>query len=328
MAIWYGLTQPKRRWPDATCSDPVPPASTTLSIRRRWGAFCYKAYNAVANPRACQSRSATAQARTETAQERENDMSDQPKIEIPGALNFRSVPSFSTAHGHIRANQLFRCGAFDLVGDEGQQALKDAQATRIFDLRSEREKVVAPSPMIGNPDFEILTTPHNIKAGDLAEVLKNEAATPDDCRAAMRRSYRKMPGEFRDIFAGFLRAAAAPDGAPIVVHCTAGKDRTGIVVAILLDFLGVSYADILSDYLESNTAAGELTARLDRRMASLHVTGLRPEIVEVLNISTEANLSGMFDALHTEFGTTESYIRDHLGLTDAEVEQLRKNILA
>jgi protein-tyrosine phosphatase len=118
-----------------------------------------------------------------------------------------------------------------------------------------------------------------------------------------------------------VRAVASADG-PVVVHCTAGKDRTGLVVALVLTVLELDRDIILADY--SATAAnlsGEWTERMLRKMRRFRVP-MTDNLLEVLSGSPVAALSGAFEWLDREHGGALAYLRE-AGVDDAVREQLR-----
>ncbi|WP_091646289.1 tyrosine-protein phosphatase [Micromonospora pallida] len=114
---------------------------------------------------------------------------------------------------------------------------------------------------------------------------------------------------------------ADADNAPAVVHCVAGKDRTGIVCALTLSVLGVSDADIAADYALSSESSARFSAWL---------AASRPEAEDppAPFLSSPAEAIGLFlDALRDRHGSIEGYLR-HAGMTDAQFAALRAHLLA
>ncbi len=108
------------------------------------------------------------------------------------------------------------------------------------------------------------------------------------------------------------------DSAPLVIHCTAGKDRTGFACALILHTLGVSRDTISEDYL--------LTNQFYRRDPN-HSTDLPDEIRQVLGSVREAFLDAAFEAIDADYGDLETYLRDGLGLDKAERAHLEARYL-
>ncbi len=115
---------------------------------------------------------------------------------------------------------------------------------------------------------------------------------------------QKNTQHFRALFAHLLE-----DRAPLVIHCTAGKDRTGFACALILHTLGVSEEVISQDYL--------LTNRFYRRDPNSS-SDLPDDVKQVLGSVQASFLAAAFEAINTDYGDLESYLRDGLGLGKAE----------
>jgi protein-tyrosine phosphatase len=133
----------------------------------------------------------------------------------------------------------------------------------------------------------------------------------------MRDSYRSYVQQntprFRDLFAHLVE-----DRAPLVIHCIAGKDRTGFACALILHTLGVPDEVISDDYL--------LTNRFYRRDPSAS-TDLPDEVKQVLSTVQASFLAAAFEAIVADYGNLESYLRDGLGIGAAEREELEARYL-
>jgi protein-tyrosine phosphatase len=130
----------------------------------------------------------------------------------------------------------------------------------------------------------------------------------DHAAEVMRDSYRNYVQQntprFRALFAHLLE-----DRAPLVIHCTAGKDRTGFACALILHTLGVSDDVIAEDYL--------LTNRYYRRDPA-NGSELPDDVKNVLGTVQTSFLGAAFAAIDADYGDLETYLRDGLGLGHAE----------
>ena len=84
-----------------------------------------------------------------------------PEELVPGALNFRAVPGYRAGHGRIRVGALYRSGAMDGMPDAGFAKLRQIGVTTAFDLRSNREKIRRPSPLVQDPGFHVASFAHD-----------------------------------------------------------------------------------------------------------------------------------------------------------------------
>jgi protein-tyrosine phosphatase len=146
------------------------------------------------------------------------------------------------------------------------------------------------------------------------------AGTPlstDHAVEVMRGSYsgyvQNNTPHFRTLFAHLLE-----DSAPLVIHCTAGKDRTGFACALILHTFGVSEDVIAEDYL--------LTNRFYRRDPNSG-SDLPDDVKQVLGSVQASFLAAAFQAIDADYGDLESYLRDGLGLGKAERADLEARYL-
>lgn len=244
-----------------------------------------------------------------------------------GTLNFRPIAAYRASGGHILENSLYRSGAFGDVDAEGIAALKALELTTVFDLRAVREQALTPSPMLSEQGFTMLSHAHEIRHGDLIEVLKSEGADSDACRAAMRQIYVRMPVEFAAVFGDVFRELIQR-GPKLVVHCAAGKDRTGVVVALFLDLLGVKRDDIFADYLLTNLATEALMAKINQRARAQDLPQMAPDFAMALSQAHAEHLEAMFRSVEATFGTTAKYVTEALGLSDVDIGRLQRQFVA
>lgn len=196
-------------------------------------------------------------------------MADQdPAAALACAPNFRAVSGQRTGSGAtIRPGRLFRSDAIHAPAEADRAALAGHDLRLVYDLRSRTEREARPTnfwPELGA----------RVRAVDLLEHVEGAASPwavladrPDSAGAdaAMRAVYDRFPaalhGQFAEIVEGILSSGGAT-----LVHCTAGKDRTGFLVAMLLATIGVEREAIIGDYLASqgraSMAAREATAHL------------------------------------------------------------------
>jgi protein tyrosine/serine phosphatase len=160
-----------------------------------------------------------------------------------------------------------------------------------------------------------------LKSGNLNE------ATVDECYLQL---YRELPFDpvYRAIFAESIRRIAASSGR-VLVHCTGGKDRTGILVALILHSLGASDDDILADYMRSSRALGLLAMKQEIMTEAKKRYGheLSPEGVDMLLDVKPAYLATALAAIEGECGSVGSYLAA-AGVSDNTLVELRGQLIA
>jgi protein-tyrosine phosphatase len=233
-------------------------------------------------------------------------MSDSPArhLNLAGASNFRDLGGYSARDGRtVRWRQIFRSNHLGDVTGADIEVLRSLGLKSAFDFRGTEERAAA---MCGLAEIAVHSLPiePTVVAALRARLAKGVPLSSADALEVMRDSYRNYvrysTPSFRALFAHLLE-----DRAPLVIHCTAGKDRTGFACALILHALGVSDDLIDEDYL--------LTNRFYRRAPS--ASSELPEDVRQMLASVETSfLAAAFEAISADYGDLECYLRDGLGL--------------
>jgi protein-tyrosine phosphatase len=202
---------------------------------------------------------------------------------------------------------------------EDREIMRALKLNLIFDLRTSSERTLHPS-LFGDFCPRHMAFDHEHLAGNLNKLV---AATPDSEKSVadhITASYRTMPFRFASIFrALFIELSLG--NVPLVFHCFAGKDRTGIASALILTALGVPRDVIMEDYAMTNMVAD---------MVRDFIIADRPEIaareMQPLLIADPAYLTAAFDEIETRHGTCEAYFKDMLALDDQLLTELRHSL--
>lgn len=229
---------------------------------------------------------------------------------VPGAVNFRDVGGLPAGRGHTRERVLYRSGNLAAVDDAGGAAFRELGVQRIIDLRSDDEVAHAPSRI---PDVETLRVP--LFLGSVTSFFVEDISLPQLYRAMLERSGDRLVTAVR----GILGAQA------VVVHCTVGKDRTGLTVALALAAAGVDEDAVVEDYArtEQNLPAW----RGDRMLARIRAAYPQARHLEELATKSPAPvMRGMLDELRSQHGSAAGYLRAH-GLGEHELTSLRRILI-
>ena len=252
---------------------------------------------------------------------------------LAGVHNFRNLAGMYGAGGRrVAANVLYRSAGLHRLGSDGWTALANHGLRTICDLRGQQES--SHSPTTPPPGHRV-----RILAFDIRNDIRSDpklmnmlAAKPEAASAhsMMLEIYRRFPAAFAPRLR-WLFDAAIEGGAPVLLHCAAGKDRTGFAVALLLHALGVSIDDIMEDYLLSRSSLGSADPRIPGIQALFESgIGLRLPAQAALPILTvePEYLCAAFDVLESEHGGTDTWLKDVCGLTSARRERLQAAMLA
>lgn len=231
---------------------------------------------------------------------------------ISGALNFRDTGGLPAAGGATRHGMLFRSGNLATVDPRGLEALAALRLRRIIDLRDDEEVRFAPSLVGEGP--ETLRVP--LFQGSVASFFQRDVGLDE--------LYRSMIDDSADRVVEVVRGVIGDQ--PVLVHCTVGKDRTGVTVALTLLAAGVDVDAVVADYARTETMLPEARNReVVRRIRRAHPEATRIE--ELATRSPAPVLRGLLGELGERYGAPVEFLRAH-GLADDEIAELRRVLIA
>jgi len=238
-------------------------------------------------------------------------MSTARRIPVPGTFNFRDVGGYPADGGTIRPGKLFRSDGIHALGDAGRQELRELGVGEIIDLRDDFEVEAMPDDLTGL-DVKVLRLP----------VFEGSGASQDTVGISLEALYERILTLHADVLVSALREIAHSDDSAVVVHCTAGKDRTGIVVALALLAVGVDRQTVVADYAESesNLSGAWLDAML--ALVESHDVEITPSLRILLGGSPPEALSGAIDRIEKDHGSVRQYLLDS-GLSELDLAALR-----
>ncbi len=217
-------------------------------------------------------------------------------LRLVGAPNARDIGGYTTADGRtVKSGLVFRTDALNALTPADLNELEARDVTVVDDLRTIYERSLQPDRI----------PPRS--AANWRDVLGGSPITNLIDLPSAYRAFITGPGASA-AFAAVLRDIQNADGAT-VYHCSAGKDRTGWMTAVLLTILGVDRATVDADYLLSNTFR--------------HANPNDP--INGVNLGL---LKSAFDTAIAEYGSFENYVSRGLGLTDKDVAQLQAKLLS
>lgn len=233
------------------------------------------------------------------------------RLPIDGTYNFRDVGGYPAGGGTTRVGKLYRADALGRLGESGREALRDLGVKIVIDLRDDFEVEALPDDLDGL-DVEVLRLP----------VFEGSGASASTVGATIVHLYDKIVFQHTDVIVTALREIADTGDAPVVVHCTAGKDRTGIVVALALLAVGVDRETVVADYAltEANLEGPWLEGMLELvRGYGVEVT---PDLRVILGGSPREALETTIDRIEERAGSVRAYLLD-AGLDEVELAKLR-----
>ncbi len=237
-------------------------------------------------------------------------------LALEGAVNLRDFGGYETLDGgRVRPNHLFRSGILSGLTEAGRAAFAELDVKLICDLRRADEKAGEPTPMFANAPSGVEIPIDPGSAIIMRERLTESGLTLADSIDFMVSINRDLARDHAEDYAQmFVYLMALEEGA-FLVHCSAGKDRTGFACALILQALGVPRATVLQDYLLTNEAMdyeGYVVPRLNSR-PWLQQHSSRESIMALFGVRPEY-LQAAYDAIASEFEDVEQYIDQAIGL--------------
>jgi protein tyrosine/serine phosphatase len=240
--------------------------------------------------------------------------------QIQGALNFRDAGGLPAGVGRqVAKGRLFRSDSLQFLTEQDLQLLVDDWGLRtILDLRLTYEVEIEGRGLLANRDVAYFNLPFDV-AGTREEGHATPILTDNDPMVPHYLGYLTTAPES---VAGVMRAFARAEGVPAVIHCAAGKDRTGVAVGLVLSVAGVSDEDIAREYA---CAADKLAAVMNRlrEMPSYgeNISKLPPQ----MHLTEEDTMLRFFTEMRQIHGGVEEYLLRQ-GVTEAELSAIRENL--
>lgn len=253
-------------------------------------------------------------------------------LAFDGIDNFRDYGDYATTAGRtLKSGRLYRSANHAMATDDDLAQMAVLGIAHVVDLRrpSERQRQPSRRPagfganLIENHEGDQQEAPHIafLRQTDLTEV---------EVHAFMLNYYDNAPFEPRhlDLFSRYFQAIASGDG-PVLIHCAAGKDRTGILAALTHHVLGVHHDDLMEDYLLTNIAA-RIEARAPMASEMLRESfGREPSAAAVRAfLGVDASyLDKALGAIHGQYGDLDAYLDKALGVDAAVRDKVSHQLL-
>jgi protein-tyrosine phosphatase len=257
----------------------------------------------------------------------EPDALEKRFLSLEGGVNVRDIGGYLAREGRrVRWGQVYRSGTLADLTDAGVERLAQLNLRLVCDLRASEEIHRQPDRLPPTPGlvYAHLSTNARTRVRDWVRTLLFRRDALDE---VVTDGYIRLATTRAEALGVVLTRLAGPTGLPVLIHCTAGKDRTGIVIALLLHILGVPDEVIVADYALSNAHYDRIrhASRHDlKRADSLGIT--ENELMPAMTVSA-AYLRRLFTHLRVEHGSLDDYLRNAACLTDETLERLRARLL-
>ena len=232
-----------------------------------------------------------------------------PDLIVPGAVNLRDVGGLRAGEAVTRHGVLYRSGNLSSLDADGMRALAALRLRRIIDLRADDEVVREPSRIDG---LDVVTQRVPLFLGSIESFFRDDLSLDE--------MYRRLVDDSSEGVVTVVRGILADQ--PVLVHCTVGKDRTGVTVALTLAAAGVDPDAVVADYARTE---GLLPAQRSRQIVQW-LRAMHPEAVNLEDLATRSPapvMRALLDGIAERYGSVPDYLRAH-GLADDELTELRR----
>lgn len=248
-----------------------------------------------------------------------NVITEARHIPLEAAHNVRDLGGYpSRFGGRVRWGRVYRADRLDALTESDIETITGLGLVAVYDLRTMAERTRFPDaiPSIHVPVFADVGS----ATDDLAAIADHDDGVrfmTEVCANLIRQASREI--------GAILFTLADADRTPMLFHCMAGKDRTGVVAALILEVLGVDRETVLDDF--------QLTERFVRPEAlapvidELRSRGLAPEAATGVLGAPRSMMAAVLDVLDDEFGGVEHYLTERGGVDRSAIEAIRRALL-
>lgn len=250
-----------------------------------------------------------------------------PHVVLQGTPNFRDYGGHLTTTGRqVAWGKLYRSGRLASLTDTDVASFRQLGIDMVFDFRQESEQAGDPSrfPVGAEPNIIALPiTPGNTTG--LFERIVDGTLSAEEMTVAMRDINRQLAISEAGVYRKMFEQVLNHRGGASLIHCAAGKDRTGFAAAMMLSALGVPLSTIMNDYLLTRRYFS-VEAEIERISQKYQWRGDSAVIRPMLEVD-RSYLGAAFDAINNQFQNTDVYLSEMLGLGKSERQELEHLLL-
>lgn len=246
-------------------------------------------------------------------------LSSVPFISLPGSFNARSLPS------PIKSSYAFRSGMLENITGPDITTLKTHNIKHIFDLRSMQETMDHPTPNI--EDIEVLWVPSSWDNETTSESRAAQHAAEKE-KFSIVKMYMDMLSSHKALLKIVLQHVRDRPEEAFLFHCTAGKDRTGVMAFLLLCLAGADDEVMNLDYAYTRVGTEPVREFLLKKLAGGRKLEevMDDERVKMYSEMPWETMSDLRKAVEKRWGSVEGYVKEVLELGEEDMKTIKKNL--
>lgn len=249
-------------------------------------------------------------------------------LPLEGCHNFRAVAGWRSSGGKaLVSGRLFRSGGLDQLTNADHTRISALDIRQVFDLRSSAEIGRAPSrwPLEHVP--QSWSGAESAAEADLTAVMQRTDVAAHSYHEAMLGVYARFPDDLAPAVGALGESILSREAGATLIHCTAGKDRTGFVVAMLLHAIGLRNEDIMADYLLSNASYDAAFAKFNGDGRLDAVEERAPGAIAMLVGVHPEYLQAAVESAISHFGSLNTWFEKRAGLDGKQRKRLSELLL-
>ncbi|HSD84526.1 MAG TPA: tyrosine-protein phosphatase [Anaerolineae bacterium] len=222
--------------------------------------------------------------------------------------NFRDFGSYPTQDGRwLRGGQLYRSGDLDQLRGPDLKTIQALQLKTIVDLRAPRECKNGTHASLG---ARRVSLPFDIERDtrERLQPLMTKKNVEPEISAIISQTYAKMVDQVKDQLGEIFRLLLCAESYPVLIHCRAGKDRTGFACALIQLTLGLDPQTVLADYLKSNEFVLPRVRQMMKYARMFSLGRLPTENLALVYIVKEQYLCTALEKIEHCYGGLTSYL--------------------
>ena len=236
--------------------------------------------------------------------------------------NFRDGGGYATTDGQrMRTGRLYRSGTVDGARNGDLDTLETIGLKTIVDLRAPTEKKKELPTITGACRIDVPIELEN-RTREKIQPLMTKRGAEGEVIDILKQMYRDLADEAWPQAGQLFQILLSAEAYPVLIHCRAGKDRTGFLCALVQQAVGVERAAVFQDYLKTNDHFQPVTPRIERMMRIFSLGRLQMENVRASLSAREEYLQAALDQIERNHGGMTAYLA-RCGMREDEIEALR-----
>lgn len=242
-------------------------------------------------------------------------------VNIPGVQDFRDIGGYPSKEKKVRWGMIYRSAKIDCISAYTELELKNIGVRTVIDLRTDDE-LTQSKPL--SKAFNVIRVP--IPSGNMETSLKSIRQGQignDSIHKLLKQVNRDLVVKYKTEYQKIFNILVDSTNYPVVIECTNGKERTGIITALILGALNVDESDIMKDYELSNNF-------FNIAKVSKYAYKLPPKSQEAITTVYTAKkefLDAAKENIEKNYGNVETYLKNEIGLSKNQIKELREILL-